>query len=256
MSDGTPASNALDEPWAHAIVRGSRRSGLRCIGIALALFILVGTFANHFVGDGQRLRNEGQRTQGTIVGRTSLKLEDGTAKVDYVVGDRHYREAVALGNKAGRYSVGQQVTVYYNTDDPVEMTIDDIDNEPAWTVLPMAVGFVASITLLLAAVVIFFRIRRTRRLLRSSTWHDDVRVVGSRGTFLFVALSEDRLIRAAPVIAGSADAAGPVRVAGEHDRFLVALGEVPSKLVRARGPRSEAQEQQWRKLIAGPAATA
>lgn len=256
MTGGTPASNALDEPWAQAIVRRSRRASLRSLGIGLVLFILVGSLANHFVGNSQRLRDEGYHTQGTIVGRTALNVKDGTATVDYVVADRHYREAVALGNKASRYSVGQQVTVYYDPDDPVEMTIDDIDNEPAWTVLPMAVGFVASITLLVAGVVNLVRNRAIRRLLRASTWQDHVRVVASRGTLLFLSLPEDRLVRASPVTPGSAEAAGLVRVVGERDRFLVALGDAPSTLIRARGLRSEAQEQQWRKLMAGPATTA
>lgn len=256
MSDATPTNSALDEPWARAIVRRSRRSGWRCLGIGLVLFVVVGTFANVFVGGSQRLRDEGQATQGTIVGRTSAALKDGTAKVDYVVNDRHHQRAVALGNKAGRYSVGQQVTVYYDSDDPDKITIDDIDNEPAWTVLPMALGFVASITLLVAGVVILIRSRRTRRLLRASTWQDQVRVVGSRGTALFLTLPEDRLLRAVPVDAGSADAASRVRVAGEDDRFLVALGEEPSTLIRARRPRGAAQDEKWRKLIAGPAPTA
>jgi hypothetical protein len=241
---------ASDTPWAEAILRRSRRNGIRAIVGGLVAFIVVGTAANVIVGDSDELRNSGGQTSGVVVATEGVTLQHDTgALVDYTVDGHRYEEEVDLGNQRPEYEPGQQVTVYYDLSDPSTMTINDINNEPTWTVLPMAIGFVGGVTFMIGGVIVLVSTRRKRNLLAHSAWREDATVLGIQGTAVYCSLPDVPLLKGGPLGRPGAPPDAPVRVAGASDRFLLAVGETPTALLRARPPRSEQQEQLWRREI-------
>jgi hypothetical protein len=245
---------ALDEPWARPLVNRGRRNGwLQVIG-GLLLFILVGVGANVFAGNSDQLRETGGRTAGSVVQLRGFQVTaDTSALVRYTVNGRDYAEKVDLGNRIRNYHAGQQVTVYYDPERPSTMTIDDINNAPTWTVLPMAIAFVAGLGFMVYGAINLVFTRRKRRLLASVPWREDAKVLGARGTGLYLALPDGSLVRAfRSAKAPPPDLAAPVRVVIQDKRTLAVLGDPPTELLSARPPRTHQEEQTWRRLLEQP----
>ena len=162
---------AADHPATASAVRHMRRSGrlLVLAGVLLlAVFLVVVTVVGE-VND--RLREEGTRTTGTVERTTpDTGHGSGSAEVTFRAGARTVAAVVHLGADVDGYAVGQRVTVYYDVADPHRMTVDDEDNQPAWTVPPMVVSLVAGVGCLVAAVVLAVRRRRTLGILRLGPW--------------------------------------------------------------------------------------
>ena len=248
------ASTAIDEPWVRDVLRRRRRNGWLQLGGGLLLFVLVGVFANVFAGTSDRLRESGGQTSGVIVQlRGFSATADTSALVDYTVAGHDYEEKVDLGNHIRNYRSRQQVTVYYDVEYPATMTIDDIDNEPTWTVLPMAIAFVVGIVLMIVGVVTLVSNRRRRRTLSTQQWQDGGTLLGARDTGLFLTLPDGRLVRAwRSAKAPPPDPADRVRVVPSERRTFVALGDMTPELLIARPARNEKEAQRWRRVLEGP----
>jgi hypothetical protein len=249
------AGRAIDEAWALAALRRSRRRGWLAILGFVVLFGVVGTFANVFVGGSEHLRETGDVTTGVIVGGKSFRVtHDSSVDVAYSVDGHRFEEEVALGNHAGDYSAGQQVTVYYDPSDPSKMTIDDINNEPAWTVLPMAVGFVGGACLLIGGIIALVSVRRKRTLLERCAWQDAT-VLPSKPApgYVYLRTEDTPLLRASLNPATVTDEPR-VRVAGADRRYLAVTGEAPTALARARPPKSDREERLWRAQLTADSA--
>ena len=248
-----PASTAIDEPWVREVLGRRRRKAWLLLGGGLLLFVLVGVFANMFAGTSDRLRESGGRTSGVIVQlRGFSATADTSALIHYTVAGRDYEEKVDLGNRIRNYRSRQQVTVYYDIEHPTTMTIDDIDNEPPWTVLPMAIGFVGGITLMAVGVVTLVSNRRRRRTLSTQQWQDGATLLGARATGLFLTLPDGRLVRAwRSAKAPPPDPASRVRVVPAEGHTFVAVGDTPELLI-GRPARNEKEVQRWRRVLAGP----
>jgi hypothetical protein len=244
---------AADESWAAQVVRRSRRRGALWLVAGLVLFIGCGTAANYIVGSSDRLRSEGGQVTGRIEALQGVhSFQDSNADVVYVVAGREYREKVSLGNKIGNYTPGESVTVYYDYAHPSTMTIDDANNEPAWSVLPMAVAFVGGVTLMVGGGVQLARSRRQRRVLRTSAWRDGVTVVGRRGTGAGAGAyvrDGDELLRTGFLSESLLDDATRIRAAGSGERRLLAFGDEPTVFVRARSARSAEEQQHWQQEL-------
>ena len=249
-----PANAAIDEPWVRQELSHFRRKAWLQVGGGLALFVLVGVLANVFAGSSDRLRQSGGRTSGVIAQlRGFSATEDTAALVDYTVDGHAYEQKVDLGNRIRHYRTRQEVTVYYDPDHPSTMTIDDIDNAPTWTTLPMAIGFVAGLVLMVVGVFGLVGNRRHRRQLGAQPWQDGAALVGARGTGLYVTTADGRLLRAwRPPKAPVPDPAARLRVVPADKGVYVALGDVSPELLKARPARNDREEQGWRRLLAGP----
>src|SRR4051812_16525362 len=164
-------ATAADEPWAAAVVRRARRFGALWLLIGIALFIGCGTAANYIVSDSDQLRADGGQVAGQVAATRGFQRgQDSEAKIVYAVGGHRYERRVDLGNKPRDYQPGQYVTVYYDRDNPDHMTIDDVNNQSAWTVLPMAIAFVGGLGGMVLGSATLVGARRDRHALRASTW--------------------------------------------------------------------------------------
>jgi hypothetical protein len=245
-----PPVLAADEPWAAQVVRRSRRRGVLWVVAGLALFIGCGTAANYIAGSSDRLRSDGGQVTGRIEALQGFHdFQDTTADVVYVVAGREYREKVDLGNKIRNYTPGQSVTVYYDYARPSTITINNENNEPAWSVVPMAIAFVGGLTLMIGGCVKLVGAHRRRRILHTSAWRDGVTLVGRRGAGSGGAgaylRDGEELLRTGYLPDSVLDKGTRIRVAGTSERRLVAFGDEPTVFVPARPPRSAEEKQHW-----------
>jgi hypothetical protein len=245
---------AGDEPWAAQVVRRTRRRGVLWLVAGLALFIGCGTAANYIAGSSDRLRSDGGQVTGRIEALQGFhRFQDSTADVVYVVAGRQYREEVALGNKVRNYTPGQSVTVYYDYAHPSTMTINDTNNEPAWSVLPMAIAFIGGLTLMIGGGVKLTGAHRQRRILHTSAWRDGVTVVDRRGAGTGGAgaylRDGEELLRTGYLSDSVLGDATRIRVAGTGERRLLAFGDEPTVFVRARLARSAEEQRHWQQEL-------
>jgi hypothetical protein len=250
----TAASTAIDEPWVKDFVRRKRRNGWLQIGAGVLLVILVGTAANVFAGNSDQLRKSGGRTSGVVVQLRGFSVQEDTAAlIDYTVNGRRYEEKVDLGNRIRNYRLRQQVTVYYDTDAPSTMTIDDISNAPTWTTLPMAIAFVAGFVFLIVGAMGLRSNRRRRHAMEHQQWQEGATLLGARGTGLFLTLPDGRLAKAwRSAKLTPPDPASRIRVVPADKTTYVALGDASPELLEARAPRSDKEAQSWRQALDRP----
>jgi hypothetical protein len=166
----------VEDATARALGR-LRRSAVRSLVAGVVLLAAFVAVASVIGSANDELRSSGVRTAGTIYTLyPDQRGNSGHADVRFVVGGRERFGAVDLGAEADGYAEGQRVTVYYDRADPSRMTIDDVDNQPGWTVLPMFALSVGALAGFLGAAAFAFRRRRAARLLAREPWQR-VRVV-------------------------------------------------------------------------------
>lgn len=161
---------ASDQLTCRALVAARRSARITAVAGTLCL---VGFFvAAALIGNnGDALRQSGGRTEGRVVVlNPDSGVNSGGADVRYSVDGTTFTRPVDLGADADNYTKGQLVTVHYELGDPENMTIDNEDNQPAWTVLPMIVALLAGLGAPPTAIVLGLRYRRTRNVLRSRGW--------------------------------------------------------------------------------------
>lgn len=122
------------------------------------LFVGSAIAADYFAGDSDQLRATGNRVSGTVfLVSPDTRYSSGYAVVEYTVRGQLYREQVDLGSDADGYRAGESVVVYFDAHDPSHMTIDDEDNQPGQSVLPMEVAFVAAVALMVFGLILGVR---------------------------------------------------------------------------------------------------
>jgi hypothetical protein len=176
---GLPAASS---PATREALTRWRRSVLVTLAIGLACLAGFLVALGFVTAANDQLRQHGARTTGTVytlypdTGHSS-----GHADVRFTVRGHQRFGSVDLGSDADSYAEGQQVTVFYDSADPSRMTIDDEDNQPGWTVLPMVLLLVGGVAAPLVAAVRVVRRRRAQQLLRSASWQPvRVRVLQER----------------------------------------------------------------------------
>jgi len=162
---------AANDPVTRAALRTyyRRAAGLALVGVVcLVAYVAAAALLGAMNDD---LRTSGVRTTGTIAELDEdTSRSSGRAVVEYRVGDAERNASVDLGALADGYTVGQAVTVFYDASAPGRMTIDDVDNQPAWSVWPMIFLLVGGLAALVGSVVGALRRRSLGRLLRSGPW--------------------------------------------------------------------------------------
>ena len=184
--DGSPLTAGSMPRTRRALAATGRRVaatfllGIVClVGFGLAVTVVADR--------NDALRNSGGRTSGDVYDvHPDSGHSSGSVLVEYTVAGVVHHGRVDVGADADNYSEGQAVTVFYDRDHPSQMTIDDEDNQPSWSVWPVEMAFVGGSVSLIIAVVQELRRRTTRRLLHSGPWQSGrVRVLdaGKRSDF-------------------------------------------------------------------------
>lgn len=163
------ADDALRGAGARRLIRFRliRNGFLGVVGIALLVFFALA--ADHYASDSASLRDTGSTVSGTVV-EVVPGASAGYAMVSYEVAGKKYTEHVDLGDLAADYAVADTVDVYYDPNKPSHMTINDIDNQPAGTVLPMAMSLVLGTLLVTLGPVRFTKWFLVRRRLSRVPW--------------------------------------------------------------------------------------
>jgi hypothetical protein len=216
------------------------------------LFIwLAGTDGN-YPTESDQLRSGGYSTVGLVM---ALHPHNGwipaSADVAYFIdGSEYYLERAKLGSDADAYAVGEEVTVWYDLKHPNHMTINNEDNQPLWTVVPINIGLIASPVILGGGLLAWFRLRRRRRTLSRFPWRkDEGRELQVAGKRRYIELNgSTKIVRLGWLARSFSAVAGPVttiRLCGESPRLVVAIGNLPTRVRAARPPRSLLQKEQW-----------
>jgi hypothetical protein len=240
------ASTALgDQQTSRLILRRLLRNGLLGL-VGLALLVSFVLAADHYANGAEALRESGVVVSGTVI-----DVDDGTASgsaiVAYDVAGVRYAEHVDLGDFSGDYEVGDDVDVYYEPGHPTHMTIDDIDNQPGWTVLPMACALVVGLLFIALGLIRFTRWAIIRRHLQRAPWviRNVIKPVPAGWPDRLAYIDEVGLVRLpiygglrvrAPGITARVCSAGRWSVIGSADgRWLIST----------RRPRSTRQATRW-----------
>jgi hypothetical protein len=164
-----PGLPGEQDPATRGALARARRRVL--IVVALGVLGLVGfAVPVGVISDAnEELRVHGARTAGTVAVLYHGRY-DGHADIRFSVDGRDRLGSVDLGSDADYFSEGQRVTVYFDASDPSRMTIDDEDNQPGWSVLPMSIALAVAVMSVVLAPLMEWRRRRTRAVLRSGPW--------------------------------------------------------------------------------------
>ncbi|MGY2074582.1 DUF3592 domain-containing protein [Blastococcus sp. SYSU DS0828] len=191
-----PLPRAAEAAATHRALARTRR---RTMGVfALGILSLTGFVVSASVVFDQsaELRASGEQTVGTIEEiRPRQGLTTGSALIRYRVDGVERYETVALGDYTDRYSENQTVTVHYDAADPGHMTIDDQDNQPSWSVLPMIVALVGGLGMVWLAGHRWVRGLRVERLLWERPWERVRADVATHGAGLVVRLDDGSVWR-------------------------------------------------------------
>jgi hypothetical protein len=236
------------------------RRALAACGLGVALFLGVGAWADHYQSQSDQLRHTGESASGYVTyfhpdsfwdpGYADIAyfVQTSTPSGGYVSHD--YLEKVYLGSDAGYYYPGAPVIVYYDTSHPTRMTIDYEDNQPLWTVPAMMIGALASIPIFIGGLLAAVRSWRQRRTLSRFPWREDsgreIQVPG-RGRYIELGGSTGivRLGWLPRSMSAIASPVSPIRLCGESPRLMVAVGAEPTRVRKARPPRSLRQRDRW-----------
>ena len=158
----------IDDPRAGRLLRRLGLFVVACLLAGLAIGWAVLAIQDH--APGHELQRDGVRSSGLVV-----RVESGRKNVPERVDVRYVadRERVARVNVdafGGSYAAGEEVTVFYDRDDPGRVTIDGEANLGglAWLAV-LHLGTIA-FALLLTAANLALRLERWRRLLTRGRW--------------------------------------------------------------------------------------
>lgn len=252
----------IDDPLAGRILRRLGLFAVACLVTGLAVGWAVLAIQQH--APGHELRRDGVWSAGVVVGvEPGRKNVPERVDVRYVA-DRERVARVTVDVFGGPYAVGDEVTVFYDHNDPGRVTVDGEANLGALAWLAVLHLGTVAVTLLVTAANLALRFGRWRRLLRGGHWRAYDAVArprrSSQGHNAVVLLQSCDEPRAQTQVLSVGWCYGrrcleylaePVWVLGDGN--LVILATIKNGRIRdlysARRPITRRQDRRWRRHL-------
>lgn len=152
-------------------VRSYRWKGRAWVVASLAAIVLCGVIATLGEDRNARLAKTGVHTDGRVVGvHHGLRYSEGRIDVSFDVNGQPVTEDIHLNSDSPEYRVGDRVEVIYEPGDPSNLMTDVEENDSPWAVFAFAMALLMSVLALPTGLVILWRSRSWRRLMRRHPW--------------------------------------------------------------------------------------
>jgi hypothetical protein len=228
----------------------------------LGAVLLAGVFgfADRALDRRADLQRSGLREQGVVTGVRGGRNDSVEVEFDW----RGPRQERIYVGEASSYTIGDQVTVVIDRDDPELFSLEAEDNYPPWSVALTTVMTTGAVILLSGGVGTVLRAARQRRVLARFGWRRSAitshEIPGRQGVvrpvllvetdehprgivLALVAMNQRRLGKLGLRGATAADVAGPL------PGYVVLRVPGHNGLVSARPPWRERDERSWRETL-------
>ncbi|WHT20253.1 DUF3592 domain-containing protein [Crossiella sp. CA-258035] len=231
------------EVATRAVRRLRVRGGLMLLsGLALVVGFITGATVLEDRAAG--LEATGVRVPGVVVQvrQGFVRGVPDSIEVRFAVDGTERVRSMNLNDGSPVLNPGDEITVFYDRDDPERIGAPGVPNDPFWAFIPMVIAFVLGTPLSVAGAIGYGRWRRRARALRRSGWRPG-RAVTVRSRVVTIQFDDpadgrQTIVMTRPVMLPIPReiVLGPVLVGGSRRRLTVLFVQGP--VLAAAKPRS------------------